>query len=302
MSVTNFVAVLAVAVTAVGLAACGSSHPAGTGASTSISSTSTAPLPDPFAGRAVPSSGFILLDNPTDGTASTPSSWSISLLDDAATRLGSLPRAVIGNDVLNSPLTGLVVTSTGVRIEHHALPVRDDDPRGCTTTGTNARLRIALCGTRSGDQLLGERIEVRHGSTWSTLAGKPPAPTGDDVVGHWMWATPAPDGRWVLAGWSGECEVQTALLVSVVDGSVRAITGERGVAWRSAPESGSLGWTGDGFALGVFGGSSDCGTAATVPRGVYRVAPTDTARRMLVPLSATQGVLRWLSADDRRSH
>jgi hypothetical protein len=243
---------------------------------------------------------LILLDDPKDGTSTTPSSWSISLLDDAGTRLGSLPRAVVGNDVFNSPLIRLVVTSAGVGIEHRALPVRGDDPQRCTTTAANVKLRVALCGARSADQLSGERIEVRHDATWSTLIATPPAASGDHVVGHWEWATPSPDGRWVLAGWSAECEVQTALLVSVADGSVRTVTGERGIAWRSAPESGALGWTADGFAIADFGGSSDCGTAATVPRGVYRVAPANTARRMLVPLSPTQGVLRWLAADDRR--
>ncbi len=298
-SVTRCAAVLLVAVGAV---ACGSTHPAGPRAvDTTTPTPSTRHLADPFAGRAVPSSGFVVLDDPKDGTATRPSSWAISLLDDAGTHIGGLPRAVVSDDVLNSPALTLVVSDTGVRLEQRVLPVRGDDPSGCTTTATTARLRVALCGTRFGNQLLGDRIAVRRGTAWTTLVAKPPAPNGNRVAGHWEWAAPSPDGRWVLAGWSGECEVQTALLVSLADDSVRAVTGERAVAWRSAPESSALGWTRDGAAISVFGGDSGCGATATVRRGIYRVAPADAARRLLVPLSASEGVLRWDTADDRRA-
>jgi hypothetical protein len=289
---------------AVGGIACSASYPSSTSAVRAGSTTSvrtTEQLDDPFAGRALPPTGFIVLDDPKDGTATRPSSWSISLVDDAGTRLGQLPRATISDAVLNSPLTELVATRAGVRIEHRPLGYRSDDSPGCTTTGSNAGLRVGLCGARSGDQLLGDRVVVRRGSGWSTLISKPPVRAGDQPVGHWEWAAPSPDGRWVLAGWSAECEVQTALLVSVADGSVRAVTGETGTAWRTAPESGGLGWTDDGFTLAVFGGESGCGAPTTVPRGVYRVSPEDESRRLLVPLAPSQGLLRWIAAVDRRT-
>ncbi len=290
---------------AVGATACSTSHPSSTSAVRAGSTTSvptTGQLHDPFAGRALPPTGFIVLDDPKDGTSTRPSSWSISLVDDAGTPLGKLPRATISNEALNSPLTELVATRAGVRIEHRPLGHRSDDPPGCTTTASNAGLRVALCGARrSGDQVLGDRVVVRHGSGWSTFISKPPVRAGDQPVGHWEWAAPSPDGRWVLAGWSAECEVQTALLVSVADGSVRAVTGETGTAWRTAPESGGLGWTDDGFTVALFGGESGCGRSTTVPRGVYRVSPADGSRRLLVPLAPSQGVLRWIAAVDQRT-
>jgi hypothetical protein len=50
----------------------------------------------------------------------------------------------------------------------------------------------------------------------------------------------SPDGRTLLAQWSGECETQTAYLVSVATGKVREIFGTN--------ESTSNGWTSDGRA------------------------------------------------------
>jgi hypothetical protein len=83
--------------------------------------------------------------------------------------------------------------------------------------------------------------------------------TDGDPSGHWRWARPSPDGTWVLAQWSGECEVPRAFMVGSDDGVPEPVTGEWGL--RHGPESIGLGWAPGGKALidlpvGYCGGSA----------------------------------------------
>ncbi|MEO8424191.1 MAG: hypothetical protein ABI595_09830 [Actinomycetota bacterium] len=74
----------------------------------------------------------------------------------------------------------------------------------------------------------------------------PPHPAAvTDLSGFWAYALPSPDGRELLAQWSGECEVPTAFFV--VDGVPEPVTGER--TFFESPNSRSLGWTARGDAL-----------------------------------------------------
>ncbi len=145
----------------------------------------------------------------------------------------------------------------------------------------------------------GDRVMVNRGEGWQDLIAKPPAPDGVTVGGHWYWASPSPDGQWVLAAWSGECEVTTSLFIRVADGAVHTVTGEPDIA---GPQSGDFGWTASGKALAVFGeNDSGCGTSAPVPRGVYEVSPGDGTRRLVLPLAPDETAIRWTAVDDRRT-
>jgi len=96
-------------------------------------------------------------------------------------------------------------------------------------------------------------------------------PAGE--VGHWRFALPSPKGDWVLAQWSGECEVPTAYLVAVTSGRLRPID----------TNSAAIGWTRQGRAIvGLSGGV--CGEAAKEP-GTYLVDPTNGSRQRLHPYS-----------------
>ena len=257
---------------------------------------------DPFAGRAIPASGVVVTDDAKRAGEQQPATFTMQLFDDSGAALGTLPRDAIGNDVLNTVRHVLVVTDSGIHLEPAPLD-RAGVPKGCAPTEKVQALAVALCGTGSGVNLLGNRILVNHGSRWGQLIGLPPVPAGArPPVGHWAWAAPSPDGRWVAAGWSGECEVPTGFMVSVADGSVHTVTGEAGVAWRNAPESGIIGWRADGSAMGTFGGETACGSPAPVQRGIYLVSPDGGTRRLLLALTPSQAVLRWSSVDDQRTN
>lgn len=257
---------------------------------------------DPFAGGPIPATGLAVTDDPKANADQGPSSFSMALFNDSGTALGTLPRATIENDVLNSPQHVLVVTDTGIHLEPSPLEATSGVPGGCTPTERNNALAVAVCGSGFGYNVLGNRILVNNGPGWSQLIALPPVASGSNPPGgHWAWATPSPDGRWVAAQWSGECEAPTGFFVSVADGSVHAVTGEAGTAWRSAPQSGIIGWQADGSAMGVFGGDVACGTSAPVQRGVYLVTADRGSRRLLLALTPSQGVLTWNAVDDQRT-
>jgi hypothetical protein len=256
-------------------------------------SESTAPAAvDPLQGKQLPQQGLAVIAGNR-----------MTLRADDGHEIATVPVAKLGNDVLNDPWNvQLFVTSTGVRVVHLPLTSRTGVPSGCTVpTATAEAANIAECGPRNGDQLLGDHIAVDQGG-WRTVITKPPVPNGASVVdGHWEWAARSPDGKWVIAQWSGECETQTAFVISVSDGSVHAVTGEAGSAWGDAPESTVLGWTSSGHAVAEFGGGdTGCGGASALPHGVYVVSPTNLSRRLLVPLPTTSSLLRWTTVDDRR--
>jgi hypothetical protein len=250
---------------------------------------------DPFAGVAAPSTGLYVTDDSKWSKDAGATSFAVTLFGDDGQERGMVPRAAIGNDVLNVDRKQLVVTDAGIHLAAVPLDTVEGLPGGCTQTEAVRALAVALCGRSGGrNLLLGDRILVNRGSGWQPLIAKPPGA----IVGHWDWASPSPDGQWVLAAWSAECEVVTSVFVRVADGAVHSVTGRPGIG---GPESGELGWTAFGDALAVFGGDSACGGAASRPRGVYVVSPTEGIRRMLLPLGPAAGVIRWTSVDDQRT-
>jgi hypothetical protein len=257
---------------------------------------------DPFADRVVPASGFVLTDNAKQEAEREPSTFDIELLDASGQEIATLPRAAIENVVLNAPQHVLVLTDSGIHLEPASFAAAADLPSGCTPAERSEELAVAVCGPGSGINVLGDRIVVDNGTGWRQVIGRPPAPPGVTTVGgHWAWASASPDGRWVAAQWSGECEVPIGFIVSTADGSLRTITGEAGAGWGDAPNSGVIGWAADGSAMGLFGGESGCGRSSPAQRGVYLVSPDTGARRLLVALTPTQGILTWSSIDDRRT-
>lgn len=155
----------------------------------------------------------------------------------------------------------------------------------------------AVCGAVPQ---LHDRVDViRHGAV-HTVIGAPPGASSPDgqVVGHWRWALPSPDGQWLLVQWSGECEVPAAALLQPDGSGLHALTGERGEEWLHGPESKGLGWTPDGRAI-VQLGAGACGRGAPTP-GVYAVDPeTDEATLLYVPRGNEYGaaVFRWLAVE-----
>ena len=94
--------------------------------------------------------------------------------------------------------------------------------------------------------------------------------------GFWRKAILSPDGKTVLAQWSGECEVQTTFFVAVGGGRPRAVTGEGSLS--RAPASTALGWAADGRAR-VRLSQGACGRGFSQP-GVYLIDPHTGARTL----------------------
>lgn len=152
-------------------------------------------------------------------------------------------------------------------------------PAGCASAASGGGLRVALCG----DPELPRRIDMVDSAGDATvLLDAPPTPDGStaEVLGHWRWALPSPDGRWVLAQWSGECEVPIAFLIEVATGELRTVDGRAGAAWGSAVESKGLGWAPDGRAVVVLG-EGLCGSGATEP-GSYLLDPETVDLQLVV--------------------
>jgi hypothetical protein len=94
-------------------------------------------------------------------------------------------------------------------------------------------------------------------------------------AGRWVYALPGPAGV-VLAQWSGECEVQNALLVTKA-GVIEPVTGEADIT--EAPESVALGWDDAGRAL-VQVHEGVCGSPVDRP-GIYAFDEAGTGGRIV---------------------
>jgi hypothetical protein len=136
--------------------------------------------------------------------------------------------------------------------------------------------RLLLCST--GPNALPNTIR-RRGSALVQGAAPGARVVKGRADGYWRDAWLSPDGRTVLAQWSGECESPTAFLRGSSGGRARPVGG--GVTIADAPESTALGWTAAGRAI-VSLPSGGCGKAFARP-GVYLVTPAGKpVRRILV--------------------
>ena len=158
---------------------------------------------------------------------------------------------------------------------------RTATPQKATSAPAKAKIELRCKPTRAagyracerylGDRRLSATLELRTApGRWRVVARQPKgARVGRIVHGHWPNAWLSPDGRTLLAQWSGECEIPVAFFVPAGGGPMRPVTGERD--WRQSPESVALGWMADGRArVRLLGGL--CGHAGDPP-GIYAIHP-----------------------------
>lgn len=242
----------------------GSGSDEGTGVTTDDPPAPTSTSTTPTTVQEVLYTGVDIDDLPTSG---------IVVSGEGGTELLAFDGTVLGRAPVDvgQALGGFPRQIVAVRYPTGALELADADatetPEGCEEADGAGGLRVAMCGP--GGQFSTSLVAVRVDGSQELLVGE--APGTVDGVGHWRWAIPSPDGRWVLAQWSSECEVPIAHLVSADGRTVRPIV--EGV------NSKGVGWTEDGRMVVQFG-PGHCGSGIEEP-GIYLVDP-DTGDRLLV--------------------
>jgi hypothetical protein len=120
---------------------------------------------------------------------------------------------------------------------------------------------------------------------WSVVTG--PLKFQSDRVADGLWRDVfvSPDGKTLLAQWSGECESPNAFFIPARGGTPRDVSGNQN--WTRAPESGAVGWAKDGRALiRLFGPA--CGTGAHRP-GLYLIDPDSGRAEFVRKLTPREG-------------
>jgi hypothetical protein len=182
------------------------------------------------------------------------------------TRLASLPgwrphdQAGPGHEVLVAPNGRLyALTRSGLRASS-APPSLSHDR--CTPTN---RPGERVCGSEPGVHDVEPTITLeRDGRASRRITGSPVPKVMGQWEGYWSSAELGPDGRTILATFSGECESPSVYFVDLVTG--RAYQPQSGGEIR---ESVGMGWSSAGEAIVSFS-AGVCGTAAPTP-GVYRL-------------------------------
>jgi hypothetical protein len=159
-------------------------------------------------------------------------------------------------------------------------------PRSCRVASRRTARWTLLCGRAASGYPLPTSIESLVNGRRQRIVG-PPVGRGPDgrIHGHWRYVLVAPDGRRLLAQWSGECEIPHAFLVE--GGKLRPFGA---VSYADAPESGALGWLRGGDAVVHFPVSA-CGGSRSKP-GVY-VVPTSGKPRLVVATGRAAGAAMW---------
>jgi hypothetical protein len=140
---------------------------------------------------------------------------------------------------------GLVLTDggSGTRVTMQSLDPQLVAPPDCATPIAGGGLVASICED-------GQSIRVVDGSGQLQLTiGYPPLPRAPNGQpnGHWRYAIPSPDGHYLAAQWSGECEKPTAFFIrreTDAGDTFRTVTGDSQAD--DAPESIVVGWTPDG--------------------------------------------------------
>lgn len=116
----------------------------------------------------------------------------------------------------------------------------------------------------------------------------PPPDHKDLPSGHWRYVLASPDREWLLAQWSGECEVPHAFFAPASGSAPRAVTGEE--HWLDAPTSEAIGWVDERTAL-VHLPEGSCSHGVDEP-GLYRIG-IDGSRSLVLPLPRPASVRMW---------
>lgn len=192
--------------------------------------------------------------------------------DDDGSELGtSRDASLIAGIEAVSGVSGLVE----ITFDGSAFVAAPPDPveaiPSCSAATGGGGARVALCGRDVGfpDQV----VRSDPGGRLTVLSQEPP---DSGSGGHWRWAVPSPDGKWVLAQWSGECEVPVAYLIPTSGGAPRAASVTNTV--EGPVESIAVGWTADGRAIVTFPDPA-CGSGLDEP-GTYLLDP-DTGNTSL---------------------
>jgi hypothetical protein len=153
-------------------------------------------------------------------------------------------------------------------------------PMGCggngdATPAAGVKSKPHVCQETSayGYTVCGYPLQPRRPSTLWTSSGRSavrlagPATPAQHSLPSGFWVPErifaSPDGKTLLAQWSGECESQSTYLVSTTSGEVRSILDP-------AAESTALGWTKDGRAE-IKVPRSICGASGASVPGIYAV-------------------------------
>jgi hypothetical protein len=165
--------------------------------------------------------------------------------------------------------------STGRRTVDLATGRRLAVPSGCVLASRRAPRWILLC-----DGELPTSIEELVDGVSRILAG-PAYKNAQGAAGYWQYVRVAPDGRRLLAQWSGECESPSAFFVTA---------GKWLAAGDKSLESFALGWSRDGRAL-VYFPQGLCGGTFHGGPGVYALGRGKPQR--LVAVTRMQAVAFW---------
>ena len=141
----------------------------------------------------------------------------------------------------------------------------DHDSRSYTKC-THVSLGYRACTTFFASSEKPTALYRRADNGWAKVRGRLPG-----RVGWWRRVLAAPGGRTLLAQWSGECEVQSTYLVSVVDGTSTPLFGGH--------SSAGLGWTVNGLARVLLTEEIWRGNTRVRRAGIYRVDPGTLAIR-----------------------
>jgi hypothetical protein len=239
----------------------------------------------------------------------------VRLYDGEGNVLGSAPIPEAA-DWANIAVDGLVAREDGETVvltpdvADGGYAARGFEPgQDCAELDRSSAGAIETCRVADRDQYGRELVMIDADGTRRQLAGAVypdgviPG-TNQPVAGHWARAMVSPDGEWVAAQWSGECEVQTTFLVRTADGAVFDTAGQPlgsvSGDW-PASESLALGWS-DSRAIVADIGSA-CGSA-NGSSAVRSIDPATGAGTELVPLTGAEGgivldrVAPWRQATD----
>ena len=242
--------------------------------------TAGRPSPGPAAettAPADPASGTLPWDPPSTEIPPLLLVWDnteMALIDYSGRELA---RAPMGGWHTNRPDIGIDLAPGGRGVRPADAVAIDDPIPGCGAAHGRGGIVAAACGAPGGEGPPEIRVVATDGRA-RRLTGPRPG------VGHWRYAIPSPDGKWVLGQWSGECEAPTAFLINATSGRVDDVA-------PAGVDSYGVGWAPDGRAI-VGIGAGPCADEDFTDRGTFLVDPNRKVRTRIHPFFAGT-MVRW---------